>query len=240
MSAPRDDHGFDDDQRDRPASDAVGSAFDVRAMLDGADIVLGDGDELVLDEVVLDEVVFDDEVFDDEVVELDEPAIDDDLASSVGGDAGRGARAGVATDRRDGSAPPAGAVPGRRHEARERALHLLYEAEVKGVPVTTVLADLPLAPDPFAVELIEGLGGHGDEIDALVAGHSHRWQLDRMPALDRAVLRLAAYELAHRPDVPTAVVIDEAVELAKQYSTDRSGGFVNGVLSAVAADVRPA
>ena len=69
--------------------------------------------------------------------------------------------------------------------------------------------------------------------------HARNWQLSRMPALDRAILRLGAFELAHRPDVPTAAVINEAVELAKEYSTDDSGRFVNGVLSAVAADVRP-
>lgn len=127
---------------------------------------------------------------------------------------------------------------GSRHDARERAFHLLYEAEIKGVPVTDVLADLPLEPDPFAVELVEGVEANAAEVDALIVRHARNWELGRMPALDRAVLRLATFELAHRPDVPTAAVINEAVELAKQYSTDDSGRFVNGVLSAVAADVR--
>ena len=127
---------------------------------------------------------------------------------------------------------------GSRHDARERAFHLLYEAEIKGLPVTDVLAELPVEPDPFAVELVEGVAANADEVDALVTRHARNWELGRMPALDRAVLRLATFELAHRPDVPTAAVINEAVELAKQYSTDDSGRFVNGVLSAVAADVR--
>jgi N utilization substance protein B len=128
---------------------------------------------------------------------------------------------------------------GSRHDARERAFHLLYEADIKGIGADELLAQLPLEPDPFAVELVEGVAARADEVDALIAGHARNWDLGRMPALDRAVLRLATFELAHRPDVPTAAVINEAVELAKQYSTDDSGRFVNGVLSAIAADVRP-
>ena len=72
-----------------------------------------------------------------------------------------------------------------------------------------------------------------------MSDHAHNWDLDRMPALDRALLRLGAFELVHRPDVPTGAVINEAVELASQYSTDDSGRFVNGVLAAIAREVRP-
>jgi N utilization substance protein B len=129
---------------------------------------------------------------------------------------------------------------GTRHEARERAFHLLYESEIKQVSPAALLAELPLRPDQFAVELVEGVAAHADEVDRLVEAHARNWQLDRMPALDRAVLRLATYELVHRLDVPTGAVINEAVELASQYSTDDSGRFVNGVLSAIARDVRPA
>jgi len=128
---------------------------------------------------------------------------------------------------------------GTRHEARERAFHLLYESEIKQVSPAELLADLPLRPDQFAVELVEGVAAHNVEIDQLVGDHALNWQLDRMPALDRAVLRLATFELVHRPDVPTGAVINEAVELASQYSTDDSGRFVNGVLSAIARQVRP-
>jgi len=103
-----------------------------------------------------------------------------------------------------------------------------------------VLASLPLEPDEFAVELVRGVGEHREEIDELITAHARNWDIHRMPALDRALLRLACFELAHRPDVPTGAVISEAVELAKRYSTDDSGRFVNGVLSAVAAEVRPA
>ena len=133
-----------------------------------------------------------------------------------------------------------GPLPGSRREARERAFHLLYESEMKGEGPGAVLASLPLEPDEFAVELVRGVGETQPELDALITAHARNWEIDRMPALDRAVLRLACYELAHRPDVPTGAAISEAVELAKRYSTDDSGRFVNGVLSAVAAEVRPA
>ena len=137
-----------------------------------------------------------------------------------------------------GDASPLG-DGGTRHEARERAFHLLYESEIKQVSPIDLLAELPLRPDQFAVELVEGVAAHADEIDRLVADHAHNWDLDRMPALDRALLRLGAFELVHRPDVPTGAVINEAVELASQYSTDDSGRFVNGVLAAIARHVRP-
>lgn len=129
-------------------------------------------------------------------------------------------------------------LPGSRREARERAFHLLYESEMKNEGSSEVLAALPLEPDTFAVELVMGVSQEGNVIDSLIIDHAHNWELDRMPALDRALLRLATYELAFRPDVPTGAVISEAVDLAKRYSTDDSGKFVNGVLSAIAAAVR--
>jgi N utilization substance protein B len=86
--------------------------------------------------------------------------------------------------------------------------------------------------------LVLGVMEHQKDIDACIATHSTGWTIDRMPALDRNILRVATFELKHRNDVPTAVVLDEAVELAKRFSTDDSGRFVNGVLSAVAASVR--
>ena len=133
-----------------------------------------------------------------------------------------------------------GPFPGSRREARERAFHLLYESEMKGEGPDAVLASLPLEPDEFAVELVHGVGETYEELDGLISAHARNWDIDRMPSLDRALLRLATFELVHRPDVPTGAVISEAVELAKRYSTDDSGRFVNGVLSAVAAEVRPA
>jgi transcription antitermination protein NusB len=128
---------------------------------------------------------------------------------------------------------------GSRREARERALSLLYEADAKACPPDAVLADLPVPPDPFAGDLVAGVGAHLDEIDERIRRFSRGWTLERMPVVDRTVLRMAIYELLHRPDVPTAAVISEAVELAKRYSTDDSGRFVNGMLSAIAEEVRP-
>ena len=128
---------------------------------------------------------------------------------------------------------------GSRREARERALALLYEAEVKDRPVADVLAELPVEPEPFAVELVTGVDEHRRELDALLGRFARDWPVDRMAALDRAVLRMGCFELCHRPDVPTGAVLSEAVELASAYSTDDSGRFVNGVLSAIAAEVRP-
>ena len=126
----------------------------------------------------------------------------------------------------------------RRSEARERALGLLYEAQAKSSSVADVLAALPLPADPLAVTLVEGVAEHRAELDGLIAAHARGWSLERMATIDRLVMEIGAYELAHRPEVPLAVVIDEAVELAKRFSTDDSPRFVNGVLAAVAREVR--
>lgn len=128
---------------------------------------------------------------------------------------------------------------GSRREARERAFGLLYEAETKDVAPSTVIAELPIEPETFTIELVEGVEANGPALDETIQRFARDWKLERMPALDRALLRLGVYELSHRPDVPTGAVISEAVELAKRFSTDESGRFVNGVLSAVAAEVRP-
>jgi N utilization substance protein B len=127
---------------------------------------------------------------------------------------------------------------GARREARERALGLLYEAEAKDLTPAEVVAALPLEPDEFALALVLGVGEHAADIDELLARFARGWTIERMPSIDRALLRLAVFELAHRPDVPTGVVISEAVELAKQYSTEESGRFVNGMLSSIAAELR--
>lgn len=123
--------------------------------------------------------------------------------------------------------------------ARERALELLYETEAKDATIEGVLAALPVTPDPYAVDVVTGVGEHRATIDATIARLAPDWPLDRMPVVDRNVLRLGIYELTDRPDVPTAVILDEAVALAKRYSTDESGRFVNGVLAAAARELRP-
>jgi transcription antitermination protein NusB len=125
-----------------------------------------------------------------------------------------------------------------RREARERALSLCYELDVRGSSLDELLADLPAEPDPYAVELARGVEEYRDEIDTLIRKFADRWSLERMPVIDRNVLRMGVFELAHRPEVPVGVAISEAVELAKRYSTDDSGRFVNGMLGRIAEFVR--
>jgi N utilization substance protein B len=130
-------------------------------------------------------------------------------------------------------------VEDRRSDARERALALLYEAESKAIAPRAVLAAQVIDLDELTTLIVEGVEDHQPELDDLISTHSKGWSLARMPALDRAVLRMALLELRERPDVPTAVILDEAVELAKRFSTDDSGRFVNGMLSAIAPKLRP-
>ncbi len=116
---------------------------------------------------------------------------------------------------------------------------LLYEAEAKGIDMADLLAAQELPPDPYAHTLVTGVAFHQDEIDARLEDLSDRWPVARMPALDRAILRLASFELSHSTDIPIAVIINEAVELAHEYSTPASASFINGLLSQVATTSRP-
>jgi transcription antitermination protein NusB len=125
-----------------------------------------------------------------------------------------------------------------RRAARERALGLAYECELRALSASALLAEQPVEPDEYACRIVLGADEHRDEIDALVRKYSEHWSLERMPVVDRALLRLGTYELAWVPDTPTGAIITEAVELAKQYSTKDSGRFVNGLLARIAEDVR--
>ena len=125
-----------------------------------------------------------------------------------------------------------------RREARERALELLYEADAKATTAVAVIDALPVDPDAYAVAIATGVEADVEELDELLQRHVQGWTIARMAVLDRTLLRMAAYELVHEPSVPVAVVISEAVDLAKQYSTEESGKFVNGVLGSVAKEVR--
>src|SRR4051812_48618622 len=124
-----------------------------------------------------------------------------------------------------------------RSKARKRAVDVLYESDVRGVEAVKTLAERLAQADPpvpdYAIGLVEGVTGRLADIDDVITQHSEGWSVERMPAVDRAVLRLALYEMLWRDDVPDAVVIDEAVELAKSLSTDESPRFVNGVLGRV-------
>jgi transcription antitermination protein NusB len=133
-------------------------------------------------------------------------------------------------------------LKGARTKARKRALDLLYAAELRGDdPIATLDGAIEEGAGPtndYTAEIVRGVVAEQARIDELLSTYSRGWTLARMPAIDRNVLRLGAYELSARPDVPVAVVIDEAVELAKRFSTDDSGRFVNGVLSALVPVLR--
>lgn len=127
---------------------------------------------------------------------------------------------------------------GARSKARKRALDILFEADQRGVDPLKLVADrlaargpdAPVLPE-YSVTLVEGVTEQLEKIDELLSTYSHGWTLDRMPAVDRAVLRLGTWELLFNDDVPDAVAIDEAVDLARSLSTDDSPGFVNGLLA---------
>jgi len=130
-----------------------------------------------------------------------------------------------------------------RSKARKRALDVLFEADAKDVPPASVLAETirrrAADGDPdlnaYTIELVDGVIANRLAVDAALATSLEDWTLERLPAVDREVLRLGAYEVLFRDDVPDAVAISEAVELARSLSTDESPAFVNGVLGAVAA-----
>ena len=122
-----------------------------------------------------------------------------------------------------------------RSKARKRALDVLFESEVRGLPVGGTLADRVADNDPpvneFTVALVEGVAKHIDVIDDLLETHSVGWSLDRMPAVDRNILRIGSYELLFDGQVPDVVAVSEAVALARDLSTDESPAFVNGLLA---------
>jgi transcription antitermination protein NusB len=128
---------------------------------------------------------------------------------------------------------------GARSKARRRAVDVLYESDLRGDDAVTLLAGRVGSPDvapvnDYTITLVEGVTANRTRIDELISEHAEGWTLARMPAVDRAVLRLGLYELLWAQDVPDAVAIDEAVELAKELSTDDSPRFVNGVLDSIA------
>ncbi|MFD9793093.1 transcription antitermination factor NusB [Streptomyces sp. NPDC059070] len=127
-----------------------------------------------------------------------------------------------------------------RNKARKRAFQILFEADQRGESVQTVLADWvrhsrsddrqpPV--NEYTMQLVEGYAQYEARIDDLISTYSVDWPLDRMPVVDRNILRLGTYELVWEDETPDAVVIDEAVQLAKEFSTDDSPAFVNGLLA---------
>jgi N utilization substance protein B len=131
-----------------------------------------------------------------------------------------------------------------RSKARKRALDVLYESELRGTDAVATLAERLAQSDPpvpeYAVTLVEGVVAHRARIDEVLVSYAAAdWPLERMPAVDRNLLRIGTYELLFRDDVPEGVVISEAVELATSLSTEDSAKFVNGLLSRVAKDRTP-
>lgn len=122
-----------------------------------------------------------------------------------------------------------------RTKARKRALDILHAADSLDRPVLEVLAENP-AEKEFTRELVEGVVEHREELDELIRRYADRWVLERMPIVDRNLLRMGIFELLYRPDIPNAATINEAVELAKLLSTEDSGRFVNGLLGRVARE----
>ncbi len=131
-----------------------------------------------------------------------------------------------------------------RSKARKRALDLLFEADQRGANASNLLAERLARPgdgppvSEYAVELVEGVVAHWGEITDLLTTYSHGWTVDRMPGVDRAILRLGVWEIVWNDAVPDNVAISEAVELATTLSTDDSPSFVNGLLARV-AEVKP-
>jgi len=131
-----------------------------------------------------------------------------------------------------------------RTKARKRAVDLLFEAEQRGLNARDLLAERLAKPvteaplNQYTADLVEGVVAHWTDINELLATYSQGWSLDRMPSVDRAILRLGAFEVLYAADVPESVAVAEAVELAKSLSTDDSPKFVNGLLGRL-VEVKP-
>jgi len=126
----------------------------------------------------------------------------------------------------------------QRHHARERALEILYEASIKERPVDVIVSELTLAPDPYTVTIVHSADEHRVRAEELISRYAQDWTLERLALIDRLIMTMAIGELLLEDPPPPPVVLDEAVELAKVYSTDGSAAFVNGVLSACVENLK--
>jgi len=124
-----------------------------------------------------------------------------------------------------------------RSKARKRALDILFESELRGMPVGSSLAGRQADPahqlNPYTITLVEGVAKHRERLDELVSEYSLGWALERMPVVDRNLLRIGLFEVLYCDDIPDAVAISEAVNLARELSTDESPAFVNGILGRI-------
>jgi transcription antitermination protein NusB len=121
-----------------------------------------------------------------------------------------------------------------RHQARERALEIFYESSIKGRPASVIVSDLNVRPDNYVLALLNSAEQHQARADELIGEFSIDWPLDRIALIDRLIMTLAIGEMLMENAPPLPVILDEAVEMAKVFSTDGSSSFVNGVLSAIA------
>ncbi|ANB57651.1 transcription antitermination factor NusB [Anoxybacillus sp. B7M1] len=124
----------------------------------------------------------------------------------------------------------------KRHTAREKALQALFQIDVGHIEPEEAIQNVikkEEEADPFLRQLVFGVMEHQTEIDALLSDHLEKWTLQRVANVDRAILRMATYEMKYTEDVPVKVILDEAIELAKKFGDDKSGRFINGVLSKV-------
>ena len=137
------------------------------------------------------------------------------------------------------ASPKGNFAPGHASDAREQALILLYEAESRSMSVSDVLRDQVVVPHSAAIALAIGVEEAQVVYDEMISSRAKGWRLERMPMIDRAVLRLALHELREFPDVPTAVVMNEAIELAKSLGGNEGHRYVNGVLDRLAPELRP-
>lgn len=128
---------------------------------------------------------------------------------------------------------------GSRRKARELALQMMYQHDMTGTApdaIFPLFEDLRKAAEPtreFAERLVRGTVAHKAELDEMIVRQAEHWRIERMPVVDRNILRVALYEMLHEDDTPAAVVIDEALEIAKRFSTPKSSQFVNGILDAI-------
>lgn len=126
-----------------------------------------------------------------------------------------------------------------RREDRETALAMLYEADMTGDDLVDVINRNDSNPADYGTVIVTGVAEHASSIDAEIDAVAEDWRVDRMPGIDRAILRMGVWELLYRADVPTTAVVSEAVALANQYSTEKSAPFINGVLVKLASIHRP-
>ncbi len=132
-----------------------------------------------------------------------------------------------------------------RRKARELVLQSLYQSDQSGKPVSETFLllrehfEINKKALPYATELVDGLVAHHDELDQRISTQAQNWRMERMSLVDRNIIRIGAYELCFRPDIPAQVVINEALEVSKRFSSEESAPFINGILDGIAKDVKP-